>query len=352
MIPDLKPNKRLAFYRYSYLNRGGDRMVIEYANHLAELGWSITLYGAIFDTVFEIHKQVRQKKIASNLPIFLSKSLLHWREQHLIIADIIHLALPLSFQNKIIYFAQADDRQYYKTTFAHRIIDFLYHLYFKRELPVITVSESLAELFKNNYHATSCKTVTNGINHRLFFPNPRKNLLVKKNGRTAIFLMARGDHFRKGFDIALKCLQKLPSSVCKKITLWICGEEIPKELFAFPVINFGIVSDQKLCQILSSADLLFYPSRHEGFGLFPLEAMACGCAVLTTEAVPYAGHTKGIVCVKVGDQEALLANLSKLLSNSEFLNNLKRKTISSAAEYNIDKSKQMFAEALSKIVRH
>ncbi|MFH7882694.1 MAG: glycosyltransferase family 1 protein, partial [Candidatus Aenigmatarchaeota archaeon] len=38
-----------------------------------------------------------------------------------------------------------------------------------------------------------------------------------------------------------------------------------------------------LALFYSRAKLLVYPSLYEGFGLPPLEAMACGCPVLTSE---------------------------------------------------------------------
>jgi glycosyltransferase involved in cell wall biosynthesis len=47
-------------------------------------------------------------------------------------------------------------------------------------------------------------------------------------------------------------------------------------------------SDDRLRRHYSVASVLLYPSRYEGFALPPLEAMACGCPVVTTRvgAVP------------------------------------------------------------------
>lgn len=57
------------------------------------------------------------------------------------------------------------------------------------------------------------------------------------------------------------------------------AEEIPDR------IHFtGYLEDNELREVVASADFLVYPSLYEGFGLPPLEAMACGCPVLASKA--------------------------------------------------------------------
>lgn len=46
------------------------------------------------------------------------------------------------------------------------------------------------------------------------------------------------------------------------------------------VILLGSISDSFLRKVYCTASLFLYPSRLEGFGYSPLEAMACGCPVL------------------------------------------------------------------------
>ena len=49
------------------------------------------------------------------------------------------------------------------------------------------------------------------------------------------------------------------------------------------VAQLGYVIDDELRALYEHAACLVYPSRYEGFGIPPLEAMACGCPVIVSE---------------------------------------------------------------------
>jgi glycosyltransferase involved in cell wall biosynthesis len=44
----------------------------------------------------------------------------------------------------------------------------------------------------------------------------------------------------------------------------------------------GFVADEGLPDLYRAADVFVYPSLYEGFGMPPLEAMACGCPVIAS----------------------------------------------------------------------
>ena len=55
-----------------------------------------------------------------------------------------------------------------------------------------------------------------------------------------------------------------------------------KDLYQKYVIWVGYVEDEDLSILYSNAEWFVYTSQYEGFGLPPLEAMQCGCPVITS----------------------------------------------------------------------
>ena len=82
----------------------------------------------------------------------------------------------------------------------------------------------------------------------------------------------------------------------------------------------GLVSDNELARLYRSAACLVFPSLYEGFGLPPLEAMACGCPVAASRAgaIP---ETCGDAAVLFDayDPAAIAAGVTEALGRSDEL---------------------------------
>ena len=76
----------------------------------------------------------------------------------------------------------------------------------------------------------------------------------------------------------------------------------------------GYVPDQDLVPLLTGAAVLLYPSRYEGFGLPPLEALACGTPAIASDIPALRESTAGAArLTPVGDVEAWAAALREML---------------------------------------
>lgn len=93
-------------------------------------------------------------------------------------------------------------------------------------------------------------------------------------------------------------------------------ETIDKLNLQKDVVFTGYVSDEDLPALYNAADLFVYPSLYEGFGLPPLEAMACGCPVITsnTSSLPEVVGDAGIM-INPHDVNGLAKAMYEVLTN-------------------------------------
>jgi glycosyltransferase involved in cell wall biosynthesis len=101
----------------------------------------------------------------------------------------------------------------------------------------------------------------------------------------------------------------------------------------------GRVSDLELITLYSMADVFAFPSFFEGFGIPPLEAMACGAPVITsnTSSLPEVAGDAALL-VDPTDTTALAQAIQTLLENEELRSQLVQKGYLQAQKYTWDNS--------------
>ena len=104
------------------------------------------------------------------------------------------------------------------------------------------------------------------------------------------------------------------------------------------VVLAGIVDDADMPSLYRVADVLACPSLEEGFGLCPLEAMACGCPVLVSRIAPFTEHLRSdeAVWVDVHDPDGIRDGLAQALSPGT-ARRLRRTGPATAARFGWDK---------------
>lgn len=135
--------------------------------------------------------------------------------------------------------------------------------------------------------------VSLGIDHSLF----RTKKLGKKRSKyrhfknSYVVLYVGSEIPRMNFITLLKAFyelkKKLPSVKLLKVGESKCPEERKKITSLIKTLNLmgdikfvGYISENDLVNYYNSVDLFIYPIEYTGFGLPPLEAMACGCPVV------------------------------------------------------------------------
>jgi glycosyltransferase involved in cell wall biosynthesis len=104
-------------------------------------------------------------------------------------------------------------------------------------------------------------------------------------GKT-IVLHVGNDNWYKNVATLLRAVAAVddPNFVLVKVgDLGTANRELIQQLsIANRFVHIRGADDDQLMCLYSLADMLVFPSLHEGFGWPPLEAMACGCPVITT----------------------------------------------------------------------
>lgn len=139
--------------------------------------------------------------------------------------------------------------------------------------------------------------VHNGIDHGRFHPGDRALAKAEAASRWKLdapffLFVSRLEHPAKNHVRLIEAFTRFKSETKSDWLLalgggdWHGAEVIKEAAARSPVagsIRFlGFVDDPSLPNLYRAADTMVYPSLFEGFGLPPVESMACGCPVLSS----------------------------------------------------------------------
>jgi len=160
----------------------------------------------------------------------------------------------------------------------------------------------------------------------------RRKLGITEGARIAVW-HGRIDIHPKGLDILLEAWKQACSiREGRDLLLMVIGSGRDAEKFGEDISNMGvtqirwirdyILSRAAMREYLNAADVYVFPSRHEGFPVAPLEAMACGLPVVAAAASGISdvfgdGEEYGGIVVPIEDAESLAKNLGRLLDDHE-----------------------------------
>lgn len=173
------------------------------------------------------------------------------------------------------------------------------------------------------------------------------------------FLYLGGYHRRKGLEallrvfLALHSESKLTSRLLLVGTPGYVSAEFSRLLQEANglVCELGYLDDHALGERLANAKALVYPSKYEGFGLPPLEAMAAGCPVLTTT-----GTSLPEVCGEAAhyfdpDDDQSFANALTLMEhNAGLRGELRARGLARARRFTWDQAAGRYLGALERVM--
>jgi glycosyltransferase involved in cell wall biosynthesis len=197
------------------------------------------------------------------------------------------------------------------------------------------VNESITSQFGCEIH----DVVPNGVDESLFFPDGTPE-------SKSVLLLYHPDP-RKGAGDGIAALSLLQQAM-PDVDVRVVGTVRPPEN-SLPVPFEFHPTDVALRQRYSQSSVLLYPSRHEGFGLPPLEAMACGCPPVATNVgavSEYARDGVNACIVPVGDITAMVDGLKSYLTDDARRASHSRAAIEAARRFSLSCVAPLFEAAL------
>ena len=185
----------------------------------------------------------------------------------------------------------------------------------RRQDEIIAVSRHTAADVAAFFHQPPerLRVIHNGLDHERFFPGSRtaaKEDVARRHGlhQPYFLYVARLEHPAKNHVRLIEAFNGFKAATGSPWQLVLGGsdwhgaesvhEAIRRSAFAADIHSLGFVPDGELPMLYRAADLFVFPSLFEGFGLPPVEAMACGCPVLASR--------RGALGEVIGEAAAIL----------------------------------------------
>lgn len=354
---------KICFLLPSLKTGGGTRVMIELANNLQTYGNKVYIAAPnnsneknnfALNLDIEVLKigKFSQSKIVKIKNLFLVFNEIKKLNIDLFIyADpffsILAIFLP---RKKCVRFIQADDYSLFddRSLIKSKILLIIYKLLVK-----LSYKYKVNYLFNSHYTYNKFLTISNrkDVKNKLIHPainlNIFNNLNTRDDNQLNICLFVR-PHPLKGFKYFLQAWSSLDEVIKKKVTnVFIVSND---NLDNYDFKNFTRLrpkSDIEISEILNKSHIFVFTSISEGFGLPPLEAMACGCSVILSDCGginEYAINEKNCLMYSPLNYKELSNKISSLIENKEMRIFLSQNAITTAKKFNWNDSFRHFLD--------
>ncbi|MCK5677672.1 MAG: glycosyltransferase family 4 protein [Flavobacteriaceae bacterium] len=238
----------------------------------------------------------------------------------------------------------------YKDFHPKERIEYMEKYFFKNIVKsdiIITGSEYTKKeiLERLDFSEDKIKVIHHGIDHNLF--KVCNNIEIDFKIPSKFILSVGSIEPRKNLLGLLNAYNMLNKNLKKEYKLVLVGFKGWENNKIMHIINqnkeniyyLGFVNDEKLVKLYNLSSLFVFPSFYEGFGLPPLEAMACGTPVLSSNLT-----SMPEVCLDAAiyfnpnDTEDIKNKIELVLNDIDLQNNMIEKGIKRAKQFSWKKS--------------
>ena len=236
----------------------------------------------------------------------------------------------------------------------------------QRAARVITVSEASKRDIQRLFTVPSGKieVIHNGIDERFgATPSDEEVSRVRERYQLSgeIILYAGNIRPHKNLERLIEAFHQLRCDGLEHVCLLIIGDEISKYTQLRRTVQrfklhkhvrfLGFVPDRTLAVLYRLATVFVFPSLYEGFGLPPLEAMASGTPVVTSN-VSSLPEVVGDAAVLIDpyDTAAIADGIRQVLTNPGLRIELSRKGLARAREFSWERSVRRVRDIYAEVV--
>lgn len=252
---------------------------------------------------FVVWKEKADKALIPNFTLLLFK----FKPTVVIMHDLIEFNVPDKFSKK---------KMFYRTKLADPITA-------KRADHIITVSENSKRDIMKFLKVPEKKltVVYNGVDqskfHKMDTEKTQNILKTKKWPLDFILYAGTVDHPGKNAMGVIKAFEKMKDEGTYTGSLVLAGmpgsgyeivdEYVKKSRWKRDIVLTGFVTDEELIALYSECKVFCFLSFYEGFGIPPLEALACGAKVVVanTSSLPEVVGKIGVIVDPLNEQEVV-----------------------------------------------
>ena len=338
----------------SLRHHGGVRVIVDFANHLAESGHEVHIFVPRnqFAPLYPLRDDVRVHLLRnSNEEGFFSRlktlydlaGAMARVELDVVVANFFPTAYSsytVRRRTKVVYLVQDVPAFYGRLS----PMGFLLRASVSFPYPKAAISKYIAETL-----GAPAEIISLGVSDA-FYPDPDPALVSEKQ-HPAILYFPRKQAY-KGMEYFIDAVRIL-SRRGLRFEIWLVTQEEeslnPFEDMDVPCLLMDGQDDNKLRKLYSSADIFVSSSVVEGFSLPPLEAMACGTPVVMTEcggAWDYMEPDVNAVVVPVKNSEALARGIERVMLSPELAESLRRGGLETAKRFTASRTAKRFEDFL------
>lgn len=352
--------RNLVFPLEGLNHSGGIRIVTLLANYLCMHGYSVEFIVPSYakNSFYDLHKSIQLTVINTGNSrfrklIFLVQMLrakTHAGKNiyfatgyktpiYIFIAKMINLSnSPIIYliQHYEVFSQVENEKNLLKKKLLLGLARFGYAVHSKK----IVVSDWIKQQLSNHLDAVSLSEVSiipNGLDLNLFKPLTPK--ISQKNQALIHIGVIGSNNPNKGYLFFIEAISRLPKELLANIQLSVLTQEVIPAPPLEKYVMLRAQNDLEIAEFYRSLDFFVFNSFSEGFGLPPLEAMACGTPVICSRCGGVAEYItdENALSYTPGTAAELNVQIMQLIEQPALRETLSARSLSTAQKFSLEK---------------